>query len=159
MRGILSTSSAKNNEEYKQVIKSRMNVMIGFIILGIITSSLGFTAEFYLDTSINEHMLGVYSGVGIALFIMGIILWIKNRFLLNNEEKLKESRLSNTDERIKEISNKSLKAAAYVMLITLYVTALIGGLFYPILAEVLMFISCIFLLSYVIAFKYYNSKM
>lgn len=98
-------------------------------------------------------------GIGIGLFIVGTVLWIKNKRLLNNDENLKKSRLSNTDERIQEIGNKAFRLAAYVMLLALYATALIGGLFYPVLVEALMFISCIFLVAYVIAFKYYNSKM
>lgn len=156
---ILCGSNAKNNEEYRMVLKSRMRFMIALIIVGIITATVGFGAEFYLNTSINEHMLGVYSGVGVGLTASGIILWFKNRILLNDDKKLKESRLNNTDERIQEISNKAFRVASYVMLIALYGTTLIGGLFYPILAEALLFISCTFLLSYTIAFKYYNSKM
>lgn len=159
MRGILWGSTAKNNEEYKIVLKSRMRFMIALTIVGIITAAIGFGAEFYLNAPINEHMLGVYSGIGVAFTVSGITLWFKNRILLNDEKKLKESRLNNTDERIQEISNKSFRAAAYVMLIALYGTALIGGLFYPILTEALLFISCTFLLAYTIAFKYYNSRM
>ncbi|WP_297424815.1 hypothetical protein [Clostridium sp.] len=159
MKGILCGSTVKTNEDYKKVVKNRMKVMILITIIGILTATVGFGAEFYLNTSISEHMLGVYSGVGVGLFAVGIILWIKNALLLNNDEKLKKSRLNNTDERIQEIGNKSLRVAACLMLITIYVTALIGGLFYPILVEVLMFISCIFLLTYIVAFKYYNNKM
>lgn len=159
MKRILCGSTANTNEEYKKVLKSRMRIMVVISIIGIITASVGFWAEFYLKTSINDHMLGVYSGVGTGLFVCGIILWIKNRLLLNNDEKLKESRLNNTDERIQEIASKSFKLAAIVMLIALYSTALIGGLFYPVLVKALLFISCTFLLSYMIAFKYFNSKM
>jgi len=159
MRGILCGSTARTNEEYKKVIKDRMKVMVTIIIIGILTAVIGFGAEFYLKTPISEHMLGVYSGVGIGLFIVGTILWIKNKRLLNNDEKLKESRLNNTDERIQEIGHKSFRVASYVMLIALYATALIGGLFYPVLVEALMFVSCTFLVAYLIAFKYYNSKM
>lgn len=159
MRGILCGSTANTNEEYRKVLKNRMRIMVVISIIGVITAAVGFGAEFYLNTSINEHILGVYSGVGTGLSVIGIILWIKNRLLLNNDEKLKESRLNNTDERIQEIASKSFKVAAIVMLIALYLTALIGGLFYPVLVKALLFISCIFLLSYMIAFKYYNSKM
>ena len=159
MKGILCRSTAKTNEEYKRVIKNRMKVMIAIIIIGIITAAVGFGAEFYLKVSINERMMGVYSGIGVGLFVIGLILLIKNKFLLNNDEKLKESRLNNTDERIQEIGNKAFRAASYVMLAALYGTALIGGLFYPVLIETLMFIVCAFLLTYIIAFKYYNNKM
>lgn len=159
MRGILCGSTVKTNEEYRKVVKNRMRITAAIVIIGIITAAIGFGAKFYLKTWISDYMIGVYFGVGVGLFVSGTILWFKNRLLLNNDEKLKESRLNNTDERIQEISNKSFKAAAVIMLIALYSTALIGGLFYPILVKVLLFISGIFLISYMIAFKYYNSKM
>lgn len=159
MKGILCGTTAKTNEEYKKVIKNRMKLMVAIIIIGIITATVGFGGEFYLEVPINDHMLGVYSGMGVGLFVAGIILWIKNRLLLNNDEKLKESRLSNTDERIQEIGNKAFRAATYVMLVALYATALIGGLFYPVLVKALVFIVWTFFLAYMIAFKYYNNKM
>jgi uncharacterized membrane protein len=159
MRGILCVSNVKTNEEYKKVIKTRMKIMAGIIFLGIITAGIGFSAEFYFNAPMNEHMLGVYSGLGVGLFIAGTILLIKNRLLLKDDKKLKESRLSNTDERIQEISNKAFKVASYAMVIALYLIALIGGLFYPVLAEVLLAIVCIFLLAYMAAFKYYNNRM
>jgi vacuolar-type H+-ATPase subunit I/STV1 len=159
MRGILCGSTARTNEEYKEVIKSRMKIMVVIIIVGIITAVVGFSAEFYFDVSINEHMLGVYSGIGVGLFVAGTMLLIKNRLLLNNDEKLKESRLNNTDERNREISNKAFRIASYTMLAALYAVALVGGLFYPILAEILLFLACVFVLTYAISFKYYNNKM
>lgn len=159
MKEVLSGSKAKSNEEYRKVIKNKMRIMAVIAFVGIITAAAGFLSEFYFKVSVNEKMLGIYSGLGSSLFACGAVLCIKNRRLLNNEKKLKESRLSNTDERNQEISNKALKISAYVMLIALYATGLIGGIFYPILFEVLLFMVCVFLLSYTIAYKYYNSKM
>lgn len=159
MKGILCGTTAKTNEEYKKVIKNRMKMMVALIFIGIITAIVGFVAEFYFKVPINDTMLGVYSGIGTGLFAAGIILWVKNRLLLNNEEKLKISRLNNSDERNQEIGNKAFLAATYVMLVVLYATALIGGLFYPVLVKILLFIACTFSLTYMIAFKYYNNKM
>lgn len=159
MRGIFCGCNARNNEEYRKVIRNRMKAMIALIIIGIITMIVGFGTKAYLKTSINEHMLGVYSGVGAGLFVAGVILWIKNILLLNDENKLKESRLSNTDERIQEIGNKSIRTAAYVMLVVMYAAALIGGLFNQVLFQVLICIIFIFILSYMIAFKYYSKRM
>lgn len=90
-----------------------------------------------MKTSASENIHEVFSAAGIDLIIISSILWIKNRLLLNDEIKLKKSRLNNTDERIHEIGNKSFKLAAIVMLIVSYATALIGGLFDPLLAQVL----------------------
>jgi uncharacterized membrane protein len=159
MKGIFCGCKARNNEEYRKVIKNRMKALIGLIIIGIITMAVGFGAESFIKTSINEHMLGVYSGVGVGLFVGGIILWIKNKLILNDDNKLKESRLSNTDERIQEIGNKSIRVAAFIMIIVMYVAALIGGLFYQILFQALILIIFAFIITYLIAFKYYSKKM
>jgi len=97
MKGILCGTTAKTDEEYKKNIKSRMKMMMVIIVVGIITAAIGFGAEFYLKVSINGQMMGVYSGLGVGLLVAGTILLIKNRMLLNNEEKLKASRLNNTD--------------------------------------------------------------
>lgn len=159
MKGFLCATTAITNEEFREVVKSRMRIMVILMIIGIITAAIGFTAEFYWKASISDHVLGIYSGIGVGLFICGAALWVKNKLLLGNDIKLKESRLSNTDERIQEIGNKAFRIASYVMIVTLYVTALIGGIFYPILFQVPMFIVSCFLITYVISFKYYNRKM
>lgn len=159
MKSIFCTTIAKNNEEYKKIIKNRMKIMVGFMVIGIITALAGILGEFYLKTPVSDKVLGVYTGLGSSLFAAGLVLWIKNKTLLKNEEKLRESRLNNTDERNLEISRKALNIAAYVMLASLYIIGLIGGIFYPILFHVLSLIVCIFLLTYVIAYKYYNKKM
>jgi uncharacterized membrane protein len=159
MRGFICSTNVTTNEEYRNVVKTRMKLFVAFIIFGIVTASVAFYAEMNMNVAINEHMLEVYAGVGVGLILVGTMLWIKNRRLLNNEEKLKESRLSNTDERILEISNKAFRVATYVMLIAVYGIALIGGLFYPELVQILLVLVSAFLLTYVIAFKYYNNKM
>jgi hypothetical protein len=159
MNGLFCWTNAKNNEEYKKVIRFRMNIMVILGIIGIATFAVALLAEYKWKVSVSEHMLGVYSGAGTGLFAAAVALWIKNKLLLKNEEKLKESRLNNTDERIREISSKAFRTAAAILLIALYAFALIGGIFYPVLVQVLLSIACIFLVSYVIAFKIYEKKM
>lgn len=160
MRGIFcGTTNARTNEEYKFVIKKRIKLIIGIIVIGIITAAVALYATFFMDAVISEHMLGVYTGLGVGLIIAGIILLINFIMLLGNEEKLKEHRLRDTDERIKEIETKALRVATIVMLIALYATLLIGGIFFPVISKFIVLIVCAFLLAYAIAFKYYNSKM
>ena len=159
MKNFFCTTTPKTNEEYKNVIKKRMKVMVGLMVIGVITFLASILGELYLKTPVSDKVLGIYTGLGSSLFIAGLVLWIKNIKIINNEEKLRESRLNNTDERNQEIARKALNIAAYVMLASLYVIGLIGGIFYPILFNVLSFIVCIFLLTYVVAYKYYNKKM
>lgn len=159
MRGPLCLTNAKNNEEYKIVLKKRNMLFSVGMIIGLITALFGLYAEKYMETSINEHMLGVYTGFGTGLFIGGAILIINNLLVMKNEEKLKESRLSCTDERNKEIESKAFRAASYVMIVVLYCVAMIGGLFYPLLVKVLLIVISSFALAYFTAYQIYKSKM
>lgn len=159
MRGILCGTNARTNEEYRKVVKSRMKVMMVLMILGIISAFLGYAGEFYFKTSIDSHMLGVYSGMGVGLFAAGAVLWGKHKMLLNNEEKLKASRISNTDERVKEIGNNAFRAASIAMLIAVYIMALVGGLYNTLIFKVLIVIPYIFIVIYAVSYWYYNKKM
>lgn len=159
MRSLFCGTIAKNNEEYRKVIKFRMNLFLIMMLVGIITFTIALLAEFRWTLQVNEHMLGVYTGVGSGLTFAAIVLWIKNKKLLSNEDKLKESRLSNTDERLREINSKAFRVASFILLVSLYAAGLIGGLFYPILVKVLFGIILIFTVSYVCAYKIYEKKM
>lgn len=159
MRGLFCETTAKTNEEYRIVLKKRMKIMIGMIIIGVITAAVALYADFYMHAKVSQKMLGVYTGFGTGLIVAGIILLIKNRLLINNEEKLKESRLNNSDERVQEIVNKSFKAAACVMIVVLYLTALIGGIFIPQIVGILVIVIFSCLLTYMVAFRYYSNKI
>ncbi len=159
MRGLLCGTTARTNEEYKKVVKVRMNRFLGLGAIGAVTLTLGLLAEFYWRLDVREEMLGVYTGMGTGLVLVSVILWVKNRVLLANEEKLKESRINNSDERIKEISDQAFRTAAEVMLGVMYLISLIGGLFYPVLVQVLLAVVSIFALTYLISYHIYNKKM
>ena len=159
MMGLFCASKAKNNEEYKKVIKARMNVMVLIFVIGLITLVVSLLAEKAWAVKISEQMLGVYCGVGTGLLVVSVILWIKNKLILGNETKLKESRLNNTDERLKEINNRAFRIATIFLLIALYAAGLIGGLFYPILVQVLLTLVCVFLVAYVVSYKIYEKRM
>ncbi len=159
MRGLLCGTTARTNEEYKKVVKVRMNRFLGLGAIGAVTLTLGLLAEFYWRLDVREEMLGVYTGMGTGLVLVSVILWVKNRVLLASEEKLKESRINNSDERIKEISDQAFRTAAVVMLGVMYLISLIGGLFYPVLVQVLLAVVSIFALTYLISYHIYNKKM
>jgi hypothetical protein len=159
MRGLLCGTTAKTNEEYKQVVKIRMYRFLCLGLIGAITFVTALLAEFYWKLDVKEQMLGVYAGVGAGLMGVSVVLLIKNKQLLGNEEKLKASRISNADERIKEISNKAFKMAAVIMLVAMYALALIGGLFYPVLVELLLSIVSIFVFAYLVSYFVYSKRM
>jgi uncharacterized membrane protein len=159
MKGLFCGYKSSNNEEYKRVLKAKMKIMVLIFVIGTITLITALLAKNMWIVTISDQILGVYSGVGTGLIAVSVILWIKNKLILADDEKLKKSRLNNTDERIREISNRAYRVAGIVLLISLYVTGLIGGLFYPILVQVLLSMVCVFLIAYVAAYKIYENRM
>lgn len=159
MLGIFCGNECSTNEEYKGFIKKRIVCFIGVIILGVITLIVTFLGNKIFSGSISEKMLGIYTGFGSGLIFAGAILLIKNSVLLKNEEKLRKRRIENTDERNKEISLKATRVALGVMLVTMYLVALIGGLWYPELTKILLILVGIFLLAYLIAYKAISRKI
>lgn len=159
MKGFFCSTHAKNNEAYRLEIKKRMLFFAALTIIGAIAAVIGFGAEYWGVKGVSDYMVGFYSGTGVGLFFAGIILLISHYRLLKNEEKLKENRLKESDERLKEISQKAFKVATFTMFIVMYVGIMVMGLFYPILTKAMLVIGCVFLLTYVIANRYYESKM
>lgn len=159
MKGILCTTKAKTNEEYRKVIRKRMWIFAVLGIIGILTAALSFLTEAVLGITIRDYTQGFYCGVGIGLAVACILLFVKHGILLKNEEKLTQSRLECADERIEEINNKALRIALVVLLVVLYVTGLIGGIYYPILTRVLAIQIAFFIMVYLVARKVYEKKM
>ncbi|HBJ2621276.1 TPA: hypothetical protein LA827_000992 [Clostridium botulinum] len=146
---------SNNNEEYKKVIKARMNLMALIFVLGSIMIIVSLVAK----TLINGEMIIIYSSFGIGLVVVSALKWRENKFILGNEERLKQSRVYSNDERIIEINSKALKVSGLVLLISVYLVALIGGIFYPILAKALLSMACIFIVTHFISYKIYDKKM
>jgi len=108
---------------------------------------------------INEHMISTYAGVGSGIMTAAVVLWIRFQLILKNPKKLKEMRLSNTDERNQEIGKKAYRFASTGLIMALYLICLIGGLWYPVLISVVGILMWIFLLTYVISYKVFERKM
>lgn len=159
MRGIFCGTTARTNEEYKEQVKRKMKYMLIMTVIGLITLAVGCYAHLFLDTGIPDRMLGFYTGVGSGLAIAGAILFFRLRMTLRSEEKLKESRLSATDERLTAISDKAMRTATFIMLFGLYAVMLIGGLFIHEIIFILCGIVTLFVVSYFVAYRIYCKKM
>ncbi len=152
-------TSAKNNEEYRIVVKRRIKFSFLLDLLGIFTIVLSLAARLWWEVPISDHMLGFYNGAGFGVLMLGIFTYIKNRRLLSNEERLKADRLSRTDERLQKISQKAYHTAGKIVLVGAYIIIFVGGLFYPALTQIFGITIAAFCIIYTIAYYYYNHKM
>ena len=159
MRGIFCQTTATTNEEYRKELKDRNGWLLFMAIGGAGEAAAAALAESGGTLSIPDYLLGVYCGTGAGIMVAAIVLYIRNLFLLKDEEKLKKSRLENYDERNQEIRNKALLAAVKILLVVCFVTAMVGGIFYPYLIKMLLFVIYVFLFSYLIANAYYKRRM
>lgn len=153
MLGIFCGMEVTSDEAYKRYVKRRIRAFAGLIAAGIITALVAAAAEYAWTVNISDMMLGVYTGIGAGLTVSGIVLMIKNILLLKDEKKLRQARISVSDERNIQISTRAAKAAIAVLIVAMYFTILIGGLWYPILAKIVSFLLMLFLFSYIVAYR------
>ena len=159
VQGTFCATTAVNNEEYRKVLKRR-NVWIGLIAAaGLLIAGSALAAADSGAGILPEYILGVYCGFGTGLVLGMAVLFVRNMVLLNNEEKLKKSRLENADERLEQIGSKASQTALKVLLIVGSAAALIGGIYEPVLVKALLFGLDTFLFSYLAALAYYKKKM
>lgn len=159
MRGIFCRTNARTNEEYREVLKRRNVYMALVVIAGIILAITAYAVSEKGASALPEYILGVYCGAGSGMAAAGLVFMIRNLCLMRNEEKLKKSRLENTDERMLEICSKAVNAAVLITLLTAVLAGLIAGIFYPILIKALIFVLYLFIFSYAAAYLVYKKKL
>jgi hypothetical protein len=102
---------------------------------------------------------GVYTGVGIALMLVGVISAAKNRAVLADPEKCKHAYLEASDELNRAITLQALRATMPIMVAVLYVGLLVVGAF-----DIVLFWFCfgmIFLFAgcFIGFLSYFDHKM
>ena len=123
------------------------------LLFGVINFSLG------IDESHNSSMLmGMFSGLGASFIVIGVIQFIRPKVV--SSEKLKQEEIDSNDER-----NIQLMRIAYTVssVSATIIFAILSFLFLWLGYRVPAFIAvgCIYvqLLVYIIAHKYYSTKM
>lgn len=151
---------AKNNEEYRAVLKKRQARMIWLVLAGMVTIGVSLAAYFFRGPEASEYRLGFSLGAGTGLILGAVIALARIRRMLTSEERLKEARLKETDEREIEVDNRALQATAKILLAALYVMMVLGGLFgWREMVDMCILLVGIFLLGYTGLKSYYGKKM
>lgn len=157
--GLFCVTTATNNEEYKKVLKRKNLWMIALGLAGIVIAAAAYFARGDEGVQLPEYILGVYCGLGTGLTLAAIILFVRNCLLMGDEEKLRQSRLKNSDERIAEIRGKAALVATSVTLFLGTGLGLLLGIYEQVLIKAVLFMLYIFLFSYIIACAYYQKKI
>lgn len=160
MRSLFSpVCRAKNNEEYREVLKKRRFRFGLFILAGLATEAVVLYVHYCTEIGISEYHLGFLLGLGAGMALGGVVGILKIRRRLKDEEKLKEVRLKETDERELELDSMALRGTARILLGVLYVLLILGGIF---ASDLLLWLSwgliILYLLSFALFRKYYESK-
>lgn len=159
IKGIFCGITATTNEEYRKVLKRRNAWMIALVIVGVLIAAAALVSENSGEAALPEYILGVYCGFGTGLALAGIILFVRNLILMKNEDKLKQSRVENSDERLKEIAGKAAMTAIKVMILVGTASGLIAGIYEPVLIKALIFILDVFIFSYIVAFAFFKKRI
>lgn len=154
------THRAKNNEEYRAVLKKRQVTYCLLILTGTATAGLTLFLHFCTQITIAEYRLGYLIGLGIGLVLGGAFGVAQIRRRMASEEKLKEFRLKETDEREIAVAGLALQATAKTLLAALYVMLIAAGVFgREELIAVGFALLTIFLVGYAAFRKYYDTKL
>lgn len=155
-----SRCKAKNNEEYRAVLKKRQVAAWLIILVGMATEGLVLFLNFCTRMHFGEYQMGYLLGVGAGLILGGVVAMVRIHRRLADEEKLKEYRLKETDERELEVDSLALRATAKILLVALYVTLIVAGVFdREELVHVCFGLVALFLLGYAAFRKYYGTKI
>lgn len=161
MKGLFcSRCRAKNNEEYRAVLKKRQVRFCLCILVSVALMGLVLFLCLCTQTGFTEYRLGYLLGLGGGLALGGVIGLVRIRRTLADEEKLKEARLKETDERELEVDSLALLATGKILLLVLYVLLFVAGLIENEgLLVVCMGLIAVFLLGYAAFRKYYGAKL
>lgn len=150
---------AKNNIEYCIILKKRLFYLWIMFTAGLVAAILGFIVFWFELFNIEAFQAGILSGFGVGLIVGSITGMFRIRKTMSSEDKLKESRLKETDERELALNSKALRMSAYIVLICIYILMIVGGIFEPMIMYVCSFLIGVFLISYNLLRFHYQKTM
>lgn len=108
---------------YEKRLNMRLSVNIGCMIASAVLFAIAFGSKNF------ESLRPMYSGSLIGLFVVSLTLFIKNKTLKKNPERMEQLELLETDERNVYILRVSYTIFTYVSIGILYISMLISGFF------------------------------
>lgn len=159
MKGILCATKATTNEEFKQELEKKKRLYFLISTAGVIMVFISVISSMY-NIILSDTMQEVFSGMGFGLMIVGGLLTIKAQYIIRDEAWMKKERLNNSDERNIEISNRSFRSAAWILIFSLYLTGLVGSVLIDERLFIFVFVNVLIsLVGYLLSYNYFNHKL
>ena len=150
---------SKADREYRRKLK-RMNIFyVVAIIFMLACSGILLIGINRYVLKINDHALSFLLGLFISLTTIFVINIFRNRRTMNDPEKLKQHRITHTDERNIEIGSRAMYFTTYVMIFVLVILAMIGSFVSQQLMYTASGLMNVFLISYLIFYFYFKMKL
>ena len=151
--------TAKNNEEYKAELMKRVRTLVVLCTLGVITLATMVVLIFLRPEMLESYEAGLFTGMGTGMIAGGIMGIIQLKSRMKNEDTLKKSRLAETDEREREISNVAMRMTSKIMMAALYLVMLFSLFVAREAALVMCGLIVLYFVSYVVCRKFISKRM
>lgn len=150
-------TNTKTFEEYRRNMKKRYGYFICLLIFGIILLGSGLAFE-QLKT-IEDQNSGFISGAGTGIILASLVLIVKHWRLMKNEKELREEWVKENDERNREITIRSVSAAAAGTFVIIYIALIVSFFLNPVVFKTLILVFFTAFLTLIAARKYYERKL
>lgn len=151
-------SMSATEKDYREILKKRIYLFYTFILLGGITLILSYIFSNGKTAYLSPFLSGLYTGIGVGLFVCGIAFLIKTKKILKDEKKLKEKKLEEQDERNKTIAQKTMSTTGIVLLFSIYLGLIVSGIFNMIVFWTLWVLVMVYFIIFFICYIYYKNK-
>ncbi|MBQ9895495.1 MAG: hypothetical protein IJM38_08945 [Ruminococcus sp.] len=141
-------------EEFRKKIKRK-------VIISTIFCMSGLFIYFILIriTGAPDYARGILSGAFGGTEVVAVFYIFKLMPLLQDEEKLKQAYITETDERNTLIQKETAKTSSTILVMVLSLAAIVAGFFDPVVSMTLAFVIILAGIISVAVTAYYNKKM
>ena len=142
-------------EDFKKKLIQKSRLIAGFCCFALPV----YIGLMRFVKNADEFTVGLVTGMFIGIMLVSVFNLAKIQTALNNEEKLREMYIQQTDERNIAISKETMKTSGFISVMITALAVIISGFFNPVISITLA-ISLV--ADAVITFavrSYYNKKM
>lgn len=152
--------SAREGDDYKQVLKGRCFLFTIFIVLGFATLGVSlFLAIFDVLGDSLSYAIGFYAGVGSGVAVACLVGLISTRKLMKNEQKMRTEFIKEIDEREKEVTLRAASFTALVLIAVAYVAMMVTVVLNRTVFYTLLAVAVVFFVVFLSSRAYYAKKL